>query len=210
MIIAIDGPAASGKGLLARRLAAHYHLAHLDTGLLYRAVGWQTLQQGATDETAITALAQQLQASDLDNPALRGDEAAQGASKVAVLPMVRAALLEFQRHFAKYPGDAYQGSILDGRDITTTVLPDADIKFYMTAEVAVRAQRRYAELSERGIETTYDTVLNDMKIRDDRDRTRAHAPLIAADAAYVIDATHLTPDQVFNSAVAYINKKLKT
>lgn len=209
MIIAIDGPAAAGKGTLARRLAEAYGLALLDTGLLYRAVGMKTVRAGQDPEDAGAATAQALalSADDLRAEGLRTDEAAQAASKVAAVPGVRAALLAFQRDFARTPPDGRAGAILDGRDIGTTVCPDADVKLFVTASTEVRAERRLKELRDGGHEAIYARVLQDMKDRDARDSDRAASPLRAADDAYTLDTSGLDADQAFEKAVAFIEKQ---
>jgi cytidylate kinase len=209
MIIAIDGPAAAGKGTLTRRLADHFGLALLDTGLLYRAVGLATARAGAdaTDVAAAAAAANTLDPADLDDPTLRGDEAAQLASKVAVIPEVRAALLEFQRAFAHNPPGDAKGAVLDGRDIGTQVCPDADVKLFLTASVEVRAERRVKELRGRGLEAIHARVLRDMKERDARDSGRDVAPLEPADDAFVLDTSDLDADAVFARALEFISAK---
>ncbi len=196
LVIAVDGPAASGKGTLARRLAAHYGLHHLDTGLLYRAVGLSALRHG-TDPVAVAGA---LTLADLAEPALREDSAAQAASKVAVIPAVREALRGLQRRFAAEP----PGAVLDGRDIGTVVFPEAPIKIYVDATPEARARRRHEELREMGLASIYSRVLQDMRERDARDRGRAVAPLTLAKDALVIDSSELDADQVFARALAYI------
>lgn len=187
--VAIDGPAAAGKGTISKAVAAHFGFAHLDTGLLYRAVGARVLD-GADPVVA----ARDLQAQDLDGDALRTAEIAQAASHAAAIPDVRAALVDFQRAFAVRDG----GAVLDGRDIGTVICPDADVKLFVTASAEVRARRRFAELTGKGARTDYATVLADVKARDDRDSSRATAPLLAADDAVLID----TSDLSINAAVA--------
>lgn len=198
-IIAVDGPAAAGKGTLARRLAAHLGFAYLDTGLLYRAVGMRPLERGAgTGETAAAeSAARALTSEDLGHPDLRGDAAAEAASQVAAIPGVRAALLDFQRAFASAPPDGAPGAVLDGRDIGTVVCPDAALKLFVTASVEVRASRRLNELRQRGIEAIHSRVLRDMKGRDTRDSGRAVAPLEPAEDAVVIDTSSLDAEAVF-------------
>lgn len=209
MIIAIDGPAAAGKGTLARRLAAALGLAYLDTGLLYRAVGNAVLRDGGdpSDVAAAKAAARALETGDLDDPALREDAAAQAASKVAAIPEVRAALLDFQRDFAQIPPAGKAGAVLDGRDIGTVVCPDAEIKIFVTASLQARARRRLKELRGRGIESIESRVLRDMQERDARDRNRDIAPLAAADDALTLDTTGLDADAVFAAALAHINTR---
>jgi len=196
LVIAVDGPAASGKGTLARRLAAHYGLHHLDTGLLYRAVGLRAQRNGMDPVAAAEALT----LADLAEPALREDSAAQAASKVAVIPAVREALRGLQRRFAAEP----PGAVLDGRDIGTVVFPEAPIKIYVDATPEARARRRHEELREMGLASIYTRVLQDMRERDARDRGRAVAPLTLAKDALVIDSSELDADQVFARALAYI------
>ena len=204
MIIAIDGPAASGKGTLGRRLAAHFDLRHMDTGLLYRAVGLAVLRSGSDPSNAVAAeaAARALRPEDLETPELRTDKVAQAASKVAAMPVVRDVLLQFQRDFAHRP----PGAVLDGRDIGTVVCPDADAKFYLTASLEARADRRFKELRERGHDVIYPAVLQDMTQRDERDSGRAVAPLKPADDAKVLDTSDMTADQAFEAALGFIAK----
>ena len=214
VMIAIDGPAAAGKGTLGARLADKYGLAKLDTGLLYRATGFKVLADGGDPEDAqvAEAAARSLDPAELDNAALRTDEAAQAASKVSAIPGVRAALLDFQHEFAKNPpvladGSPANGAILDGRDIGTTVCPNAEVKLFVTASTEVRAERRFKELQERGLEAIYARVLEDMKERDARDSGRSASPLAAADDAYMLDTSDLNADQAFDAAVKFIATK---
>lgn len=195
--IAIDGPAAAGKGTVSKAVAAHFGFAHLDTGLLYRAVGAKVL--GGMD--AIEA-ARALVAEDLEDASLRTPDVAQAASKAAVIAGVRSALLDFQRSFAARSG----GAVLDGRDIGTVICPDARVKLFVTASAEVRAQRRFAELSERGIDDTFEQVLADVKARDARDMDRVEAPLKPADDAVVIDTSELTIAQAVVAAVTAVSK----
>jgi cytidylate kinase len=206
IVIAIDGPAAAGKGTLARRIAEHLGYAYLDTGLIYRAVGLKTIESGADpgDVDAATSAARALGPEDLTRPELRGDEAANAASKVAVLPSVRAALLDFQRRFAASPPGAAAGAVLDGRDVGTVVCPDADWKLFVTASLEVRADRRVKELRERGVEAIHDRVLKDMKDRDTRDSERDTAPLAPAENALLIDTSTLNPHEVFGLALGLV------
>jgi CMP/dCMP kinase len=199
-VIAVDGPAASGKGTLARRLAARYGLRHLDTGLAYRAVGLKVLSEGLDPVAAARAAT----LTDLDRPELRSEEVAQAASRVAAIPEVRTALRALQRRFAETP----PGAVLDGRDIGTVVFPDADAKIFVDASPELRAERRHRELLERGVASIYSRVLQDMKARDARDRGRAVAPLTPAKDAFVIDSSKLDADGVFALAVAYIGRVL--
>ena len=209
MIIAVDGPAAAGKGTLARRLADHFGLAYLDTGLLYRAVGLRLLRQGASpdDEAAATAAARALAPADLEDPELRTEKVAAAASKVAAIPAVRAVLLDFQRNFADHPPGGARGAVLDGRDIGTVVCPHADHKIFVTAAPEERAKRRAKELRERGVATIHSRVLREMRERDARDRSRCIAPLVPADDAHVIDTTELDEDAVFAAALDFITSR---
>ncbi len=212
MVIAIDGPAASGKGTLARKLAAELGFAYLDTGALYRCVGKAVLDAGGNpaDETAAIAAAKSLQhtlkAEDLQDPALRTDTVGSAASNVAKFGEVRRALFEFQRNFAKTPQQGYGGVILDGRDIGTVIAPDADVKLFVTASVEERAKRRLAELTGKGIETDFETVLADMKQRDERDSARDAAPLKPADDAVFVDTSTMNADAVMAKALDAIRQ----
>ncbi|WP_183177709.1 (d)CMP kinase [Azospirillum sp. OGB3] len=211
IVIAIDGPAAAGKGTLSKRVAQAYGFAHLDTGALYRAVGVSVLRAGGdpADAEAAARAARALRPDDgiLNDPALRNDEAAQAASKVAVVPAVRAALLDFQRRFAATPPGGAPGAVLDGRDVGTVVCPNADAKLFVTASVEVRAERRLKELRERGIPAIPSDVLEDMKARDARDSQRTVAPLLPAADAFVLDTSALDADQAFAAATAFIGTK---
>lgn len=202
MIIAIDGPAASGKGTLGKRLAAHYGLRHLDTGLLYRAVAKAMLDAGAplADEAAAAAAARALDLSSLDEQTLKTEALGEAASIVSAYPAVRAALLDLQRKFAACP----PGAVLDGRDIGTVICPDAEVKIFVTAAPEVRARRRLVELRARGEPADEASVLADIRRRDERDRTRAAAPLVPAADAHLLDTTHLDIDAVFRAAVAIV------
>jgi CMP/dCMP kinase len=199
LLIAIDGPAASGKGTLARRLAGHFGLPHLDTGLLYRAVGWAAERTGRPP----VELAATLQAADLANPELRSDEAGQAASRVSAIPEVRANLLKFQKEFAYQP----TGAVLDGRDIGTVICPDAPVKLFVSASLESRADRRYRELRARGADTIKPRVLAEMAERDRRDSERAAAPLKAAPDAYLLDTSEMDADAAFAVALAFIEGK---
>ncbi len=214
-IIAIDGPAAAGKGTLAKRLADHFNMALLDTGRLYRAVGLKLVNsgEGAEDAEAAEKAARSLGPDDLENPDLKSDEAANAASKVAAIAGVRAALLEFQRNFAENPppdkaGKARKGAVLDGRDIGTTVCRGAPVKLFITARPEVRAARRLKELRERGGEAIYARVLSDMKERDARDSSRQTSPLEPARDACHIDTSDMNADQVFQAALDHIRSRL--
>ncbi len=199
LIIAIDGPAAAGKGTLARRLAAHFGLPYLDTGLLYRAVGRRVLDAGAdpADPIAAEAAARALRPTDLERTDLRGPEADSAAAAVASIVGVRAALLEFQRAFGRGPG-----AVLDGRDIGTVVFPDATAKLYVTASPEARGLRRYKELLGRGVAADLARVTAEVRARDATDAARAAAPMKPAADAKLLDTTDLDPDQAFAAALA--------
>lgn len=207
LTIAIDGPAASGKGTLAKRLAAHYGLACLDTGLLYRAVGRDVLEAGLSleDEKAAAAAARSLDSATLDDPGLRLPDMGDAASVVAKFPSVRAALLNFQREFAAQE----PGAILDGRDISTVVLPDADVKIYVTADVEVRARRRHQEQVSRGEPVTYERTLETIKGRDARDMERKDAPLRQAPDAELLDTTRLTIEEALRAAILIVQSRIE-
>jgi len=208
MIIAIDGPAAAGKGTLARRLARHYGFDFLDTGSLYRGVGLQVLRAGGdpADPMAAKAAAENLDLALLADPELRGEAAAKAASLVAAQPAVRTALLDFQRNFANRPPGG-KGAVLDGRDVGTVVCPEARVKLFVTASLEARARRRFAELQAAGRAAIWEAVLQDMQDRDARDSKRDVAPLKPAADAVVIDTTSLSPDQVFEAARAIVEAK---
>ena len=197
--IAIDGPAAAGKGTISKALAEHFGFAHLDTGLLYRAVGRRTLDGTPAHDAALALTAQDLEAGDLRTP-----EVAQAASKVAVIPEVRAALLDFQRAFARRDG----GAVLDGRDIGTVICPEAEAKLFVIASAEVRAKRRFEELRSAGIETEYDAVLRDVHDRDTRDMGRADSPLRPAEDAEELDTSELDIGEAVARAVAMVSKKI--
>ncbi len=199
LVIAIDGPSASGKGTLAKRLAAHFRLPHLDTGLLYRAVGMTAFRTGRAPEE----IAAGLKPDDLADPALRGDEASQQGSKVAAIPQVRANLLKFQKEFSSQAA----GAVLDGRDIGTVICPDAPVKLFVTASPESRAERRYQELRARGLDTIKPRVLAEMAERDRRDSERAAAPLKAAPDAWLLDTSDMDADAAFAAALAFIERK---
>jgi len=209
-IIAIDGPAAAGKGTLARRLAETLGYDYLDTGLIYRAVGQKIARSGRdpADPALAEATACGLDPADLDAPDLRTDQAAQAASKVAAIPAVRAALLDFQRRFAHSPPGG-QGAVLDGRDIGTVVCPDAPVKLFVTASLEKRAQRRVKELRSKGLDVMEEAVLAEMRERDERDSNRAVAPLVQASDAYKLDTSDLDADQVLTWAADFVRGRLK-
>ena len=195
--IAIDGPAAAGKGTISKAVAAHFGFAHLDTGLLYRAVGAKVL-----DGVDPIEAARSLVAEDLENDALRTADVAQAASRIAVIGEVRAALVDFQRAFARRAG----GAVLDGRDIGTVIVPPAEVKLFVTAAAEVRAERRFKELLASGAETTFEQVLQDVIARDARDSSRATAPMVAAQDAVLIDTSDLTLSAAIAQAIAAIEK----
>jgi len=197
--IAIDGPAAAGKGTVSKAVADHFGFAHLDTGLLYRATGRRTL-----DGTDPVEAAHALQASDLEAADLRTPDVAQSASRVAAIPEVRQALVDFQRAFARRSG----GAVLDGRDIGTVICPEAEVKLFVTASDAVRAERRFRELRDKGFETTLEAVLADLQTRDARDSARAAAPLKPADDAVRIDTSQMSIDQAVAAAIAEVQARL--
>jgi cytidylate kinase len=206
MIIAIDGPAASGKGTLAKRVAERWCLPYLDTGLLYRAVARDVRSRGGAlgDAAAAEAAAQWLDPETLDDPGLRHPGLGEAASIVARIPQVRTALLAFQRAFAQRAG----GAVLDGRDIGTVVCPRADVKLYVTATAEVRAERRYREKIGRGEPATYEAVLEDILRRDERDAGREAAPMRPAADAFLLDTTDLDIEAAFDTAVGVISRKV--
>jgi cytidylate kinase len=204
LIVAIDGPAAAGKGTLARRLAAALGLPYLDTGLLYRATARRVLDAGGnpSDPLAAGAQAAALTPADLERGDLRTPEIDQAAAAVASIPGVRAALLSFQRQFGRA-----HGAVLDGRDIGTVIFPDAPVKLFVNASVQARAARRWKELVARGLEISLQTVADDMAERDAADASRAAAPLRPADDAVVLDTTSLDPDEAFACAMEVVERK---
>jgi cytidylate kinase len=205
MIIAVDGPTASGKGTIAKALAKHFGLPHLDTGLLYRAVGRQVFLDGGNPDDPGDALAATTFPDGLLlDPALRSEATGGLASRVSVHHSVREALFERQRSFATQPG----GAVLDGRDIGTVIAPDADVKLFVTASVAARARRRWKEMQARGDRYTLEEIAADLRRRDERDRTRAEAPLREADHAVVLDTSDLGPEEAIAAAVAAVEQRL--
>ena len=205
LVIAVDGPTASGKGTIAKALAAHFGLPHLDTGLLYRAVGRQCfLAGGNPDDPADALAATGFPDALLDDPALRSEDTGGLASRVSVHPGVRQALYERQRSFALQPG----GAVLDGRDIGTVIAPDAPAKLFVTASVAARAQRRCAEMQQRGEAVTLAEIEADLAERDRRDRSRATAPLVAAPDAVELDTSDLSRDEAIAAAIRLVEARL--
>ena len=204
-IVAIDGPAAAGKGTLARRLAATLKLPYLDTGLLYRAVGRRVLAAGgdASDAVSAESAARALEPADLDRNDLRGPQADAAAASVASIPGVRAALLDFQRDFAKR-----DGAVLDGRDIGTVIFPNAPAKLFVTASLTERARRRWLELRAKGMEADIETVEADMRQRDAKDAARAAAPLKAAADACLLDTSEMDAEAAFQAALAFIRTRI--
>lgn len=211
LLIALDGPGASGKGNIGRRLAKHFDLSYLDTGKLYRAVAWDVMQQDRLNVEDITSeseagkfaisSSEKLTLEQLDNSELGGEDVAAIASRVSALMGVRAALLGFQHKVAYSEG----GAVLDGRDIGTVVCPDADFKFYITASLEKRAQRRYKELQKQNDTIIYEQILEDLRKRDERDAGKAISPMTIADDATLIDTTQLTIEESFEKVVAIIN-----
>jgi cytidylate kinase len=205
ILIAVDGPGASGKGTIARALAEHFKLPHMDTGLLYRAVALNLWRWGGDLSSEFEALrACDVAAVDPDDPEIRSEPVSTIASRVSAYPSVRAALLERQRQFAGQPG----GAVLDGRDIGTVVAPDADAKLFVTASAEVRARRRVRELLERGLPAHYEDVLTDIRARDERDSTREAAPLRQADDADLLDTTDLDAEQAIAEAIRLVEQRL--
>ena len=204
MIIAVDGPTASGKGTIAKALAAHFGLPVLDTGLLYRAVGYQTqLNHGDADSAADALAACDFPDALLDDPALRYETTGGLASRVSVHPQVRAALFQRQVDFANQPG----GAVLDGRDIGTVIAPHADAKLFVTASPEERARRRHAEMIGRGVDVSFDAVIADVHARDARDTGRADAPLIRAADAMLLDNTHMDREAALAAAIAFVEAR---
>lgn len=204
MIIAVDGPAASGKGTIARALARHYGLPHLDTGLLYRAVAASVLRNDLTPEREADAVACcDFEDALFDDPWLRSDEVGRVASIVSAHPLVRSSLFQRQRRFAQQPG----GAVLDGRDIGTVIAPDADAKLFVKATPAIRARRRHADLRAQGSHASYDKVLADIRARDDRDSRRGVAPLTQAPDAALLDTSFLSIDAAVQRAIALVEAR---
>lgn len=207
ILIAVDGPGASGKGTIARALASHFKRPLMDTGLLYRAVALNLWRWGVDLSSEFEALrACDVASVDPEDPELRSEPVSSIASRVSAYPSVRGALLDRQRQFAQQPG----GAVLDGRDIGTVVAPDADAKLFVTATAEVRAQRRVRELLERGLPAHYEDVLIDIRARDERDSTREAAPLRKADDADLLDTTELDVEQAIAAAIELVEKRLKS
>ena len=205
MIIAVDGPTASGKGTIAKALAAHFGLPHLDTGLLYRAVGRQVeLAGGDPDDAAVALAACDFDDALLTDPALRSETVGGLASRVSIHPVVREALFERQRAFATQPG----GAVLDGRDIGTVIAPEAEVKLFVTASVEARAQRRYREMCKRGEAVTLAAIVDDLRRRDERDTARADAPLRQADGALVLDNSNFSAERSIAEALQAVEHAL--
>jgi cytidylate kinase len=210
LVIAVDGTAASGKGTLARRLARHFGYAYLDTGLLYRAVAFSAgnaTEQAEIDENTAVQAAETLDPDKMDEAALRTDEIAQAASQIAAMKGVRRALVGLQRRFAAHPPGGAAGAVLDGRDIGTVICPGAQAKFFVDADVEIRATRRVKELLERGVAAIHARVLQEMRERDGRDRSRSVAPLVPAEDAYILDTTGMNADAAFAAALNYIESR---
>lgn len=216
-VIAIDGPSASGKGTLARKIAAHLNYAHLDTGLLYRAVGFAVLEASENPENQDDAAraAQDISAAItngnnniLSNPRLKDDDIGVAASKVAAIPAVRACLIGLQHNIIENPPKPFVGAVLDGRDIGTVIAPNAPAKLFITASAEIRAQRRFKELQSRGIQATYDTVLADLRERDARDEGRESSPSKPASDAFIIDTSNMSADEALEKALEYVGTRL--
>ena len=207
MVIAVDGPAASGKGTLSKKLANHFGLARLDTGLIYRAVAMKVLNDGGElrNKSSVISAANYLSYHDFDRENLRSEGAGIAASKVAVIPEVRRILLEFQRNFAAHPPIGKSGVVLDGRDIGTIVCPGANYKIFLIAGPEVRAARRFKELQEHGSKAIHSHILRDIKDRDARDSSRSIAPLVPAKDAFILDTSDLDADAAFAAALIYIS-----
>lgn len=206
MIVAVDGPAASGKGTIAKALARHYGLPHMDTGLLYRAVALNLLRFGGDPDSEFAAArACDFSQTDFDDPELKSEAVGGIASRISAYPLVRAALAERQRDFAGQAG----GAVLDGRDIGTVIAPHADAKLFVTATAEVRARRRFEELGRMGLAVHYEDVLLDIRARDERDRGRAAAPLVQADDAILLDTSGMAVDEAVAAAIAAVDGRIK-
>jgi cytidylate kinase len=206
MLIAVDGPAAAGKGSLSLKLAEHFDFARLDTGLIYRAVAMKILKtEGSNSNKDAVEIAQLLSLNDMNTKGLRNEEVGIMASKIAIIPEVRNILLRFQRNFAANPPNNKLGAVLDGRDIGTVVCPNANFKLFITASPEVRAERRFKELQDRGEEAIRSAILQDIIDRDERDRSRSVSPLMPAQDAYILETSTLDLDAVFKIALNYIS-----
>jgi cytidylate kinase len=206
MLIAVDGPAAAGKGSLSLKLAEHFDFARLDTGLIYRAVAMKVLKtEGSNSKKDAVEIAQLLSLNDMNTKGLRNEEVGIMASKIAIIPEVRNILLRFQRDFAANPPSNKLGAVLDGRDIGTVVCPNANFKLFVTASPEVRAERRFKELQDRGEEAIRSAILQDIIDRDERDRSRSVSPLMPAQDAYILETSTLDLDAVFKIALNYIS-----
>ena len=201
--VAIDGPAAAGKGTISKAVAEHFGFAHLDTGLLYRAVGKKALDAGMDDADAVQ-IARDLVPEDLDADDLRTVEVAQAASKVAVIPEVRAVLRDFQKDFARREG----GAVLDGRDIGTVICPDAELKLFVTASPEIRAERRYLELTKKGEEVSRDEILAAVLKRDEADASRADSPMVQAEDAVRIDTSEMDIETAVHAVIALVKARI--
>lgn len=207
MIIAVDGPAASGKGTIARALARHFGLPHLDTGVLYRAVGLATLRKGGDPADEADAFAAcDFSDAMLGDPELRSEAAGASASRVSAHPAVRAALIDRQRSFARQAG----GAVLDGRDVGTIIAPEAEAKLFVTARPEVRAQRRHDELERMGLHSRLEAVLHDIQARDERDTGRKTAPLRQADDAILLDTSDLAIEAAIQRAISLVEARIKS
>ena len=211
LVVAVDGPAAAGKGTLSRRLSGYYGLAYLDTGSLYRGVGWLMVREGLDprDPGDAAETARRFRVEMLEDADIRTGDVARAASVVAVQPEVRAALLDYQRDFALHPKPGMRGAVLDGRDIGTVVCPDAQVKLFVTASPECRAERRWIELRAADPHLSLDAVLSDIKRRDDRDAGREAAPLRPAEGAHLLDTTSLSIDAAFAAARRVIDRALE-
>jgi len=205
MIVAVDGPAASGKGTIAKALARHYRLPHMDTGLLYRAVALNLLRFGGDPDSEFAAARScDFSQTDFADPELKSEAAGGIASRISAYPLVRAALAERQRDFAAQPG----GAVLDGRDIGTVIAPDADAKLFVTASPEVRARRRFEELNRMGLAVHYEDVLLDIRARDQRDMGRSAAPLVKAEDAVLLDTSGMVVEEAIAAAIAIVDRRV--
>lgn len=207
LLIAIDGPSSSGKGTIAKKIAAHFNLPCLNTGALYRAIAFLALQENLDlekDETKIIPLCKKIYEMDLESPNLHNEEIGKAASIVAVNPNIRKAIFDFQRNFAENGIKNNGGAVLEGRDIGTVICPDANYKFFIVADVEIRAKRRFKQLIESGKKVDYETILDQLKKRDEQDKNRASSPLKKADDAIEIDTSNLNIEETFSEFLKYI------